>query len=45
MIPSGFVTLARLLPWGMAIAALAVLLALISEQSLRQLRALIASFG
>ena len=45
MIPSSFVTLARLLPWGMAIAVLAVLLALLTEQSLRQLRHLIASFG
>jgi len=45
MIPSGFVTLARLLPWGMAIAALSVVLAVASELSLQQLRQLIASLS
>lgn len=34
MIPSGFVILARLLPWGLGLAALGLLLALVAEWSL-----------
>jgi hypothetical protein len=33
VIPSGFVILARLMPWGLGLAALALLLALIGEWS------------
>jgi hypothetical protein len=34
MIPTGFVILARLLPWGVALAGLALALALLGEWSL-----------
>jgi len=34
VIPSGFVILARLLPWGLGLAALGLLLALVAEWSL-----------
>ena len=34
VIPSGFVILARLLPWGLGLAALGLLLALAAEWSL-----------
>ena len=33
VIPSGFVILARLLPWGLGLAALGLLLALVGEWS------------
>ena len=34
MIPTGFVILARLLPWGVVLAGLALVLALLGEWSL-----------
>jgi hypothetical protein len=34
MIPTGFVILARLLPWGVALAGLALVFALLGEWSL-----------
>ncbi len=34
VIPSGFVILARLMPWGVALAGLALVLALLGELSL-----------